>query len=69
MKMILFHFERGGKGNGPETAEANMKGLAPSRPNSKAAGSEKAGRRRCLSFPANVRKIKTGKRGLTPLIF
>ncbi|MCX6577627.1 MAG: hypothetical protein NTV82_14705, partial [Candidatus Aminicenantes bacterium] len=52
-------------GNDPGTAEATMEDLAfPSLP-SRAAGSEVAGRRSCLSFPANVRKIEAGKRVLS----
>jgi hypothetical protein len=42
-----------------------MEGLAFPSPPSRAAGSEEAGRRSCLSFPANVRKIKAGKRVLS----
>jgi hypothetical protein len=51
--------------NDPETAEATMEDLAFPSPHSRAAGSEEAGRRSCLSFPANVRKIKAGKRVLS----
>jgi hypothetical protein len=64
IKKVLFHFLWVEKGDDPETAEATMEGLAfPSSP-SRAAGSEEAGRRSCLSFPANARKIKAGKRVL-----
>jgi len=62
--MVLFYFVRAEKGNDPETAEATMEGLAFPSPHSRAAGSEEAGRRSCLSFPANIRKIETGKRVL-----
>jgi len=41
-----------------------MEGLAFPSPPSRAAGSEEAGRRSCLSFPANFRKIEAGKRVL-----
>jgi hypothetical protein len=41
-----------------------MEGLAFPSPPSRAAGSEEAGRRSCLGFPANVRKIEAGKRVL-----
>jgi len=41
-----------------------MEGLAFPSPPSRAAGSEEAGRRSCLSFPANIRKIEAGKRVL-----
>jgi len=63
--MVLFHFVWVEKGNDPETAEATMEGLAFPSPPSRAAGSEEAGRRSCLSFPANVRKIDAGKRVLS----
>jgi len=62
--MVLFYFVRAEKGNDPETAEATMEGLAFPSLHSRAAGSEEAGRRSCLSFPANIRKIETGKRVL-----
>jgi hypothetical protein len=62
---VLFHFVSVEKGNDPETAEATMEGLAFPNPPSRAAGSEEAGRRSCLSFPANVRKIDAGKRVLS----
>jgi hypothetical protein len=42
-----------------------MEGLAFPSPHSRVAGSEEAGRRSCLSFPANVRKIDAGKRVLS----
>ena len=61
---VLFHFVWVEKRNDPETAEATMEGLAFPGPPSRAAGSEEAGRRSCLSFPANIRKIKAGKRVL-----
>jgi hypothetical protein len=61
---VLFHFVWVEKGNDPETAEATMEGLAFPSPPSRAAGSEVAGRRSCLSFPANIRKIEAGKRVL-----
>jgi hypothetical protein len=61
---VLFHFAWNEKGNDPETAEATMEGLAFPSPPSRAAGSEEAGRRSCLSFPANIRKIEAGKRVL-----
>ena len=54
-----------GKRNDPAPAEATMEGLAFPSPHSRAAGSEEAGRRSCLSFPANVRKIEAGKRVLS----
>jgi len=41
-----------------------MKGLAFPRPPSREAGSEEAGRRSCLSFPAAIRKSEAGKRVL-----
>ena len=41
-----------------------MEGLAFLSPPARAAGSEEVGRRSCLSFPANIRKIKAGKRVL-----
>jgi hypothetical protein len=63
--MTLFHFERLDKGNDPETAEATMEGLAFPGPHLRVAGSEVAGRRSCLSFPVNVRKIDAGKRVLS----
>jgi hypothetical protein len=63
-KGVLFHFVGVKKGSDPETAEATIEGLAFPSPHSRAAGSEEAGRRSCLSFPANVRKIKAGKRVL-----
>jgi hypothetical protein len=53
------------KENDPETAEVTMEGLAFPSPHSRAAGSEEAGRRSCLRFPANVRKIEAGKRVLS----
>jgi hypothetical protein len=62
--LVLFHFVWNEKGNDPETAEATMEGLAFPSPPSRAAGSEEAGRRSCLSFPANIRKIEAGKRVL-----
>jgi hypothetical protein len=52
-------------GNVPEMAKATIEGLAFSSPPSRAAGSEEAGRRSCLSFPANIRKIDAGKRVLS----
>jgi hypothetical protein len=52
---IFFQFATAEKGNDPETGEATMEGLAFPSPHSRAAGSEEAGRRSCLSFPANVR--------------
>jgi hypothetical protein len=61
---VLFHFVWIEKGNDPETAEVTMEGLAFPSPPSRAAGSEVAGRRSCLSFPANIRKIEAGKRVL-----
>jgi hypothetical protein len=63
--MVLVHFAWVEKGNDPETAEATMEGLAFPSPHSRAAGSEEAGRRSCLSFPANIRKIDAGKRVLS----
>jgi len=63
--MVLVHFVWIKKGNDPETDEATMEGLAFPSPPSRAAGSEEAGRRSCLSFPANVRKIEAGKRVLS----
>jgi len=63
--MVLFHRAQGETRNDPETAEATMEGLAFPSPPSRAAGSEEAGRRSCLSFPANVGKINAGKRVLS----
>jgi len=60
----FFHFVWAESGNDPETAKATMEGLAFSSRPSRASGSEEAGRRRCLSFPAIIRKIKAGKRVL-----
>jgi len=62
--LVLFHFVWVEKGNDPETAEATMKGLAFPSPPAREAGSEEAGRRSCLSFPANIRTIEAGKRVL-----
>jgi len=62
--MVLFHFVWVEKGNDPETVAATVEGLAFPIPPSREARSEVAGRRSCLSFLANIRKIDAGKRVL-----
>jgi hypothetical protein len=53
------------EGEGPETAAAIVEGLAFANRRLRESGPEEAGRRRCLSFPANIRRMKAGKRVLS----